>query len=373
MQLGEWRKTAPNRECMSNAVLSVLKPVLSDLGAAADPDCWVQWGEDPGIRYLVMVPTRAGLISTAIRVNTGTDGPRATGKLVRWARLQLSELSVESAAGHRIVAVQVEGQVLKGVNAEADRICEFVRGLIAAVDGRDWQFAWDGAPSQPQPGAPRRASASKAAAAKSGARAAAKPSVKPAPKAAASHSAAKAPATPGSAAPKPSTPAKTSVPKPAAAKPSAAKPSAAKPSAAKPSAAKPSAAKPSAAKPSAAKPSAAKPSAAKPSAAKPSAAKPSAAKPSAAKPTAKRPAAKPAGRQRTASTALVRALGPGTATHPVAELAPAETSRIAPHPIFAPVSTPPASGANAESDEWGDANSEDRADRETRRPKTWAP
>ena len=328
MQLGEWRKTAPNRECMSNAVLSVLKPVLSDLGAAADPDCWVQWGEDPGIRYLVMVPTRAGLISTAIRVNTGTDGPRATGKLVRWARLQLSELSVESAAGHRIVAVQVEGQVLKGVNAEADRICEFVRGLIAAVDGRDWQFAWDGAPSQPQPGAPRRASASKAAAAKSGARAAAKPSVKPAPKAAASHSAAKAPATPGSAAPKPSTPAKTSVPKPAAAKPSAAKPSAAKPSAAKPSA---------------------------------------------AKPTAKRPAAKPAGRQRTASTALVRALGPGTATHPVAELAPAETSRIAPHPIFAPVSTPPASGANAESDEWGDANSEDRADRETRRPKTWAP
>jgi len=328
MQLGEWRKTAPNRECMSNAVLSVLKPVLSDLGAAADPDCWVQWGEDPGIRYLVMVPTRAGLISTAIRVNTGTDGPRATGKLVPWARLQLSELSVESAAGHRIVAVQVEGQVLKGVNAEADRICEFVRGLIAAVDGRDWQFAWDGAPSQPQAGAPRRASASKAAAAKSGARAAAKPSVKPAPKAAASRSAAKAPATPGSAAPKPSTPAKTRVPKPAAAKPTAAKPTAAKPSAAQPSA---------------------------------------------AKPTVKRPAAKPAGRQRTASTALVRALGPGSATHPVGELAPAETSRIAPHPIFAPVSTPPASGANAESDEWGDANSEDRADRETRRPKTWAP
>ena len=38
MQLGEWRKTAPNRESMSNAVLSVLRPVLSDLGADADPD-----------------------------------------------------------------------------------------------------------------------------------------------------------------------------------------------------------------------------------------------------------------------------------------------------------------------------------------------
>jgi hypothetical protein len=79
---------------MSNAVLSVLRPVLSDLGADADPECWVQWGEDPEIRYQVMVPTRAGLISTAVRVNTGTEGPRATGKLIRWARLQLSELSV---------------------------------------------------------------------------------------------------------------------------------------------------------------------------------------------------------------------------------------------------------------------------------------
>ena len=307
MQLGEWRKTAPNRDSMSNAVLSVLRPVLSDLGADADPECWVQWGEDPEIRYLVMVPTRAGLISTAVRVNTGTEGPRATGKLIRWARLQLSELSVESAGGHRIVAVQVEGQVMKGTDAEADRICEFVRGLIAAVDGRDWQFSWAGASSQPQPAPTRRTSASKTAAAtgsaRAGAKSAAKPSAKPATRAAASGSAAKAPAAPRAEAAK----AAKSAPKPRAPKPATG--------------------------------------------------------------SAAKPAAKPAARKRAA--AALPALGPGPAIRPVKEPLPGESTRIAPHPIFAPVSTPPGRSLDAEPEDWGDA--EDRADREPRRPKTWTP
>ena len=309
MQLGEWRKTAPNRESMSNAVLSVLRPVLSDLGADADPECWVQWGEDPEVRYQVMVPTRAGLISTAVRVNTGTDGPRAAGKLIRWARLQLSELSLESAGGHRIVAVQVEGQVLKGTDAEADRICEFVRGLIAAVDGRDWQFSWATASSQAQPAPTRRAAASKKAAAKPGA----KPSAKPPTRAAASGSAAKAPAAPRAAATKP-----------AATKPAASAP-------------------------------------------KPQAPEPRAPKPATG--SVAKPAAKPAVRERAA--AGLPALGPGPATRPVREPMPGESTRIAPHPIFAPVSTPPGRSLDAEPEDWGDA--EDRADREPRRPKTWTP
>ena len=57
MLLSEWRKTAPNRECMSNSVLDVLKPVLADLGADGDPSCWVIWGEDPEYRYSIMAPT----------------------------------------------------------------------------------------------------------------------------------------------------------------------------------------------------------------------------------------------------------------------------------------------------------------------------
>ena len=144
MLLSEWRKTAPNRECMSNKVLAVLKPVLANLGADGDPACWVIWGEDPEFRYSVMAPTPAGLVSVAVRLGGGAGGdgnPRATGKLVRWGKLQLSELGVEAADGHRIVAVQVEGQVIKGTDDEADRICEFLLGLMAGIDGRAFVVA----------------------------------------------------------------------------------------------------------------------------------------------------------------------------------------------------------------------------------------
>jgi len=181
MQLGEWRKTAPNRDCMSNAVLNALKPVLSDLGAPADPECWVEWGDDPEFRYSVMVPTRAGLISAAVRLNAGSE-PRVTGKLIRWTRLQASELSVESSGGHRIVAVQVEGQVLKGTDADADRVCEFVRGLVAAMDGRDWQFSTDGLAPLAFAASPQKAAPTRAATAKQAPKAAAKPTPKAATK-----------------------------------------------------------------------------------------------------------------------------------------------------------------------------------------------
>jgi hypothetical protein len=136
MRLGEWRKAAPNKESMSNGVLAVLRPVLVDLGADTDPDCWVAWGDDPETRYSVLAPTAAGLITVAVRV-VGAEGPRATAKLVRWSKVSISELGIESVGGHRIVAVQVESLVLKGNDVEADRICEFVRGLIAGVDGRN--------------------------------------------------------------------------------------------------------------------------------------------------------------------------------------------------------------------------------------------
>jgi hypothetical protein len=140
MLLGEWRKTAPNRECLSSKVLAVLKPVLTDLGADGDPECWVLWGEDPEFKYSIMAPTQAGLITVAVRVGgMGGDGPRATAKLVRWSKLTVGELSIEAASGHRIVAVQVEGQVLKGTDEEADQICEFCRGLLAGIDGRAFQ------------------------------------------------------------------------------------------------------------------------------------------------------------------------------------------------------------------------------------------
>ena len=172
MLLSEWRKTAPNRECMSNKVLDVLKPVLADLGADGDPGCWVIWGEDPEYRYSIMAPTPAGLAMIAVRLSGGEEGPRATGKLVRWAKLQVSELSVEASGGIRIVAVQVEGQVLKGMDEEAGKICEFVRGLLAGIDGRLWHAAGPIVLSaMPQVAAlPKAGRAGKAAARMSGAK-----------------------------------------------------------------------------------------------------------------------------------------------------------------------------------------------------------
>jgi hypothetical protein len=317
MRLGEWRKAAPTRDCMSNAVLNALEPVLSDLGASADPECWVEWGDDPQFRYSVMAPTRAGLISVAVRLNAGSD-PRVSGKLVRWTRLQTSELSLESSGGHRIVAVQVEGQVLKGTDEDADRVCEFVRGLVAAMDGRDWQFSTDEAWPQALATAPQRAVPARAAAkqaTKPAAKAAVKPAAKAAPKAAA----------------KPA--AKVARPRPAEA-PAAARAAAPKP------------------------------------------VKPAAPKAAAAKPTSKPSAAaapKPATRKRNTGADLVPALGPGIAAAPRPEPAPIELARIAPHPIFAPVASPPARRPEPEPPEWGEPDSDERGDRETRRPKTWTP
>jgi hypothetical protein len=137
MLLSEWSSVAPNSGCMSEAVLDALGPVLSDMGAGEDPECWVAWGEDPNYKYSVLAPTAAGLVMVAVRLNPGSDaGPRATAKLVRWPKIQIGDFSIEAADGHRVVAVQVEGLVLKGTDDVASSICEFVRGLIAGSDGR---------------------------------------------------------------------------------------------------------------------------------------------------------------------------------------------------------------------------------------------
>ena len=139
MRLSEWRKTAPNKESLSNHVLVVLKPVLVDLGADADADCWVYWGDDPESRYSILAPTVAGLVTVAVRLS-GPDNVRAMARLVRWSKVSVSELSIDASDGHRLVAVQVETLVLKGVDAEADRICEFVLGLVAGIENRSPQL-----------------------------------------------------------------------------------------------------------------------------------------------------------------------------------------------------------------------------------------
>lgn len=136
MILSEWRGRTPHRDSMTTKVVDVLEPLIVAMGADRDPSCWVAWGDDPAVRYVILIPTAAGLLQVHVRVNVPQEGPRASGKLIRWNRVQVGELAMEVASGHRLLSFQVEGQVIKGSDADADAIAAFALELFAAIDGR---------------------------------------------------------------------------------------------------------------------------------------------------------------------------------------------------------------------------------------------
>ena len=136
MRLSQWRASAAAKEAAGPKVAAAVDPVLLALGAEPDPHGWIAWGEEPANRYTIFVPTDPGLIVSFVRVNVPGEGPRATTKLVRWNRVTIGELAVETQAGHRLLSFQLESQVLRGVDAEADRAAAFALRVIAAIDGR---------------------------------------------------------------------------------------------------------------------------------------------------------------------------------------------------------------------------------------------
>jgi hypothetical protein len=136
MRLGEWQASTPHRDAMADKVLSPARDALALLGADRDPECWIVWGDDPQSRWTLLVPTVAGLVQVNVRVNVPGEGPRVAGKLIRWHRVQVGELSVEIQGGHRLLTFQVESQLLHGADAEADAVAAFVETLFAAMDGR---------------------------------------------------------------------------------------------------------------------------------------------------------------------------------------------------------------------------------------------
>lgn len=167
MRLSDWRGRSPHKDAMTPKVVAVIEPVLMALGAEKDPACWVAWGDDPAIRYMILVPTLVGLAEVHVRVNVPQEGPRVSGKLVRWNRVQVGELAIEMASGHRLLTFQVESQVLRGSDADADGIAAFALELFAAIDGRTLVVAPTGrkaaaagrATKAARTTAPRRASA----------------------------------------------------------------------------------------------------------------------------------------------------------------------------------------------------------------------
>ena len=136
MRLSEWQPRAPHRDSMTAKVVASATEALALLGAGRDPDCWIVWGDDPAARYTILAPAIAGLVIVNVRVNVPGEGPRAAGKLVRWHRVQVGELSVEIQGGHRLITFQVESHLLHGANGEADDVAAFGDRIFATIDGR---------------------------------------------------------------------------------------------------------------------------------------------------------------------------------------------------------------------------------------------
>jgi hypothetical protein len=121
---------------MVEKVLEPARAALELLGAQRDPECWIVWGDDPLVRWMLLAPAPAGLVQVNVRVNVPGEGPRAAGKLIRWHRVQVGELSVEIQGGHRLLTFQVESALLHGADEEADAVAAFVDRLFVAMDGR---------------------------------------------------------------------------------------------------------------------------------------------------------------------------------------------------------------------------------------------
>ncbi len=136
MRLREWRDVAPRKDSMGPKVVSVIDEALDLLGSEPNPDCWVVWGDDPAVRYVLLVPIDAGLLTVNVRVNVPGEGPRAQGKLIRWNRVQTGELAVEIQGGHRLINFQIENNVLRGKDDEAGVLSDFVLVVYDAIDGR---------------------------------------------------------------------------------------------------------------------------------------------------------------------------------------------------------------------------------------------
>ncbi len=137
MRLGEWRAATPSREAMGPRVVDLLGDVLQVFGTGDDPECWVAWGDEPAVRWTLLVPTPGGLVVAHVRVGVPQLGPRVSAKLVRWKRVEQGEFALQTTeSGHLLVTGSVERVVLRGLDDEARAIGRFLAIIIAAEDGR---------------------------------------------------------------------------------------------------------------------------------------------------------------------------------------------------------------------------------------------
>ena len=161
MRLSGWRTKAPGRDGINQKALDAVGSILESLGAEADPHCWVTWGDETGSRWALMAPCAAGLAVVNVRAGGPGEGSRASGRLVRWSKVQLGELAAESERGHRLVMFQIEGQPIRGTDDEGDGVAAFAGLALAGLEGRPLPDLDRGAPRAPaaKPAAPAKAPA----------------------------------------------------------------------------------------------------------------------------------------------------------------------------------------------------------------------
>ncbi len=136
MRLSGWQTRAPGKDGLSPKVRETVGTILTALGAEADAHGWLTWGDETGSRWAFVAPCPAGLAVVNVRAGAPADGPRAGGRLVRWTKVQVGELAVETERGHRLVMFQVEGQPIRGTDDHADDVAAFAALVLAGVDGR---------------------------------------------------------------------------------------------------------------------------------------------------------------------------------------------------------------------------------------------
>jgi hypothetical protein len=87
-----------------------------------------------GSRGAIVPP---GAISCAVRVNVPGEGRRVSAKVVRWSRVRVGDLAVETApGGHLIMGSQVEGNEVWATDDGVPAAAAFLLAILGGIDGR---------------------------------------------------------------------------------------------------------------------------------------------------------------------------------------------------------------------------------------------
>ena len=135
MQFSDWCETDEGRRRIPEPLVTLIGNAMRTLGVPLDAPAHVIWGDQPGQRFMVMLACDAGLAILGVRPSTPQEGPRVSGRLLRWSRVQVGELAIEAHHGHVQASAQMEGQVLQGLDAAGAQVAGWMAEVYRRVEG----------------------------------------------------------------------------------------------------------------------------------------------------------------------------------------------------------------------------------------------